>query len=124
MPTSRTANRSVRLALLAGAVGLSLAAVPAIAQDYGQYDAAYQTDDSNIQVEAPRFHSDGARLNGPAEKLSLSSSVRYDDLNLAYPVYESSGTNCYKTALQNGELRAEAAIRAARDRGYQRYYRD
>jgi UrcA family protein len=37
----------------------------------------------------------------------------------AYPVQQAFGTNCYKTALQNAELRANAAIRDARDRRYQ-----
>jgi hypothetical protein len=37
----------------------------------------------------------------------------------AYPLKQAVGTNCYKTALQNGELRANAAIRDARDRRYE-----
>jgi hypothetical protein len=43
----------------------------------------------------------------------------------AYPFYQQFGTNCYKTALENGEIRANAAIRNARDRAYYAsYYRD
>jgi hypothetical protein len=34
-------------------------------------------------------------------------------------VQQAFGTNCYKTALQDGELRANAAIRDARDRHYE-----
>lgn len=134
-------------ALLAGAFGLVLAVSTAAAQDYGRTAAtAYQNDES-VQVTAPRFRTspDGQRLNGPLEKVSLTTHVRYDDLNLrtgrgahalrmrvrdaaqdtctriaeAYPVQQAFGTNCYKTALENGELRADAAIRDARERRYE-----
>ena len=129
-------------ALLAGVFGLALAASQASAQDYGR-----GADSEDIQVTAPRFHTDadGQRLNGPLEKVSLTTHVRYDDLDLrsrrgarelkmrvrdaaqdtctriaeAYPVYQAFGTSCYKTALENGELRANAAIRDARDRRYE-----
>ncbi|MBS0273538.1 MAG: UrcA family protein [Proteobacteria bacterium] len=130
-----------RAAILAGAAALAFAASAASAQDYGN------NGEESIQVIAPRFntHADGQRLNGPLEKISLSTNVPYDDLNLrtwrgahalklrvrdaaqttctrlaeAYPVYQQTGTNCYKTALQNGELRANSAIRDARDRRYE-----
>lgn len=122
-------------ALLAGC--MALAASSAIAQDYqGSED---------VQVIAPRFTVEGTHLNGPLEKVSLSTRVRYDDLNLrtwrgarelkmrvrdaaqdtctriaeAYPVQQAFGTSCYKTALENGELRANAAIRDARERRYE-----
>jgi UrcA family protein len=137
---------SSRAAILAAAVGLMFGVSSANAQDYGYDNGAYANDE-NIQVIAPRFntHADGQRLNGPLEKISLSTNVPYDDLNLrtwrgarelklrvrdaaqttcarlaeAYPVQQAFGTNCYKTALQNAELRANAAIRDARDRRYQ-----
>lgn len=133
---------SSRALILAGAAALAFAASAANAQDYGSYN-----DEDNIQVIAPRFdtNADGQRLNGPLEKISLSTNVPYDDLNLrtwrgahalklrvrdaaqstcarlaeAYPVYQQTGTNCYKTALRNGELRANSAIRDARDRRYE-----
>ena len=136
---------SSRAAILAGAVGLALAASSANAQD--RYDNGAYANDESIQVIAPRFDTtaDGQRLNGPLEKISLSTNVPYDDLNLrtwrgahelklrvrdaaqttcarlaeAYPVQEAFGTNCYKTALQNGELRANSVIRDARDRRYE-----
>jgi UrcA family protein len=141
---------AVRSALLASAFGIALAASPAIAQDGRYRDAAYQPSSSEeIQVIAPRYRAseDGQRLNGPIEKVSLSATVRYDDLNLrsrsgrrallmrvrdtaqdvcmqlgqAYPVYEQNGTSCYKTALQNATLRANAAIYDAR---HPQLYRD
>jgi UrcA family protein len=136
---------SSRAAIIAGAIGLALAASSANAQD--RYANGAYSSDEDIQVIAPRFttNADGQRLNGPLEKISLSTNVPYDDLNLrtrggarelkmrvrdaaqttcarvaeAYPVQQAFGTNCYKTALQNGELRANAAIRDARDRRYQ-----
>jgi UrcA family protein len=134
-------------AVLAGAFGLALAASQANAQDYRGYDDGTYQDSVDVQVTAPRFHAspDGQRLNGPLEKVSLSTRVRYDDLDLrswrgarelklrvrdaaqdtcmriaeAYPVQQAFGTSCYKTALENGELRANAAIRDARDRRYE-----
>ncbi|HEY7976827.1 MAG TPA: UrcA family protein [Rhizomicrobium sp.] len=133
---------SSRVAILAGAAALAFAASAASAQDYGAYN-----DGESVQVIAPRFdtNADGQRLNGPLEKISLSTNVPYGDLNLrtwrgahalklrvrdaaqstcarlaeAYPVQQAFGTNCYKTALQNGELRANSAIRDARDRRYE-----
>jgi len=133
-----------KTALLAGALSVAFVSAAA-AQDDGYYD------DSDIQVTAPRFNLETTRANGPLEKVSLSTHVRYDDLDLrswrgamelkarvrdaaqdtcmrvgeAFPVYQQFGTNCYKTALENGEIRANAAIRAARDRAYHAsYYRE
>ena len=142
MMTSR--QLAVRAALLAGGFGMALAASSANAQDYGRIDNGYQ-DNGDVQIVAPHFKVTTNRANGPLEKVSLTTRVRYDDLNLrswrgarelrmrvrdaaqdtcmriaeAYPVYQQPGTNCYKTALQNGELRANAAIRDARDRPYE-----
>jgi UrcA family protein len=120
------------LALLAGALGLALAASSAQAQDSQE----------QIQVTAPHYHSsDSQRLNGPLEKISLSAKVRYDDLNLRtrsgarelrlrvrdeaqdvcmqlgenYPVREAPGTSCYKDALDDAMMRADAAIRESRE---------
>jgi UrcA family protein len=135
--------------LLATALGLALAS-PAAAQDRGRYsNAAYQADDmGEVQVTAPRFKSDSQRLNGPLEKVSLSVPISSDDLNLrswrgarelkarvrdaaqdvcthlgeAYPVYQANGTSCYKTALENGIVRADAAISYARSERHRRYY--
>jgi UrcA family protein len=127
-------------------IGMALA-VPAVAQD--RYtEAAYQQDaPESVEVIAPRFHegADGQRLGGPLEKVSLSTSVRYDDLDLstregarelrfrvreaartvcgqladAYPVYQLNGTSCFKTAVENGLVRANSSIADARSQ-----YRD
>src|SRR5690242_17060413 len=122
----------LRTALILGALGF--AAAPALAQDY--------SDDSNLTVTAPRFHVEGNRMRSVPERVSLSTNVRYDDLDLrsyrgahtlrgrvreaaqsvcaqlaeAYPFYQLNGTSCYKSALENGMVRADAAIRDARDR--------
>lgn len=135
-----TVSKSLlRTALVAGALGF--AAMPALAQDDG-----YSGNES-VTVTAPRFHVEGNRMRPVPEKVSLSTQVRYDDLDLrsrrgahslrlrvrdaaqdvcgqladAYPFYQLNGTSCYKTALQDGMVRADAAIRDARDR---RYYDD
>ncbi len=133
---------SLRLALLAGAFGV--VAASASAQGYGPYDprtpySAGPTE--SVEVIAPRFRADSTPLNGPLEKISLSSAVRYDDLDLttregaralrrrvyreavevcdriaeAYPVYEmTSATPCYKSAISNAMVKADGAITDAR----------
>ncbi len=129
-------SRSACLTLLLGVL-----ASPALAQEspYGDYPAGPP---ESVQVTAPHFRPDSNnRLNGPLEPVSLTSSVRYDDLNLltrrgvrtlrwrvrseaarvcatladAYPIYEMTGTSCYRTALEGGLLRADAAVRYVRD---------
>ena len=142
MMTSR--QLAVRAALLVGGFGMALAASSANAQDYGRIDNGYQ-DNGDVQIVAPHFKVTTNRANGPLENVSLTTHVRYDDLNLrtwrgahalklrvrdaaqdtcmriaeAYPFQQAFGTSCYKTALENGELRANAAIRGARDRSYE-----
>ena len=104
-------NTKFRFALLAGAV--ALLTVPALAQD------------EDVQVNGPRYRVEhnGSHLTTPPEKVSLSSAVAYDDLNLRsragaralharvreraaevcaqladyYPVHQLPGTNCYKS---------------------------
>jgi len=135
--------RSVlRVALLAGACGLAASA--ASAQPYDPY--ADRTPYSGgptetVTVIGPHFHADSTPLNGPLEKVSLSSSVRYDDLDIAtrrgarelrrrvyreaeevcdrladvYPVYEmTSSTPCFKSAVDDAMVKADAAIADAR----------
>mgnify|MGYP001552441322 CR=1 FL=1 len=135
-------SSALKLALLAGAVALM--ATPAAAQDYG-YGPPGPSE--AVTVVAPPLNSESTRLNGPLEKVSLSSTVPYSDLDLRtrsgarelrmrvrdtardvcdqladiYPVYQAQGTSCYKTALENATLRANAAIRDAR---YYRSYND
>jgi len=97
----------------------------------------------SVIVTAPRYDVGGSgRVNTIPEKVSLSKVVRYDDLDLrssrdatilygrvreavrdvcwqlkgAFPLRQLPGTSCYKTALQNGLIRADAAIRDARQR--------
>ena len=125
----------LRIALFASAIGLAFSAATPV----------YAQDDESITVNAPRFHnSEGTRLNGPLERVSLSSSVRYGDLNLrtrsgarelklrvrdeaqnvctriaeAYPVREATGSSCYKAVLNDGLIHADAAILDARDTRY------
>jgi UrcA family protein len=128
-------SSAIRIALLASAFGAGLAVSSADAQDNGYPD-------ESVTVASPHFRSnaDGARLNGPLERVSLSSLVRTDDLDLrsgrgarelrlrvrdaaqgvctqladAYPLRQMNGTSCYKDALQNGMLRANEAITNAR----------
>lgn len=121
------------------------AAGGARAQDYGpQYGPppGYANGPSEqVEVIAPRFREDSQqKLNGPLEKLSLSTAVSYSDLDLrtrdgarelrrrvyeaardvcaeladAYPVYQLNGTHCFKEAYDNSMVRANAAITSAR----------
>jgi UrcA family protein len=120
-----------RLALLAGA--FVAASLPAMAQDYDGPES--------VTVTAPRFHADDTKVGGPLERVSLSGTVRYDDLNLqsyegarelrfrvreeaqaicrnlaeAYPYYKMNGTTCYKDALDNALVKADEAIQQSRD---------
>jgi UrcA family protein len=122
-------SSKVRLALVSGAFVFAAS-------------AAYAQDGSDsVTVTAPHFRADSTRVGGPLERVSLSGTVRYDDLNLqtregarelrwrvqeqaqaicrnlaeAYQVYQMNGTSCYRDALNNALVRADEAIEAARD---------
>jgi UrcA family protein len=121
--------------LLAGAFGLAFAASSAMAQDNG-YSGMEE-----VPVYAPHYsYQPGAPLNVLPEKISLSSAVRYDDLDLRswqgarelrrrirreavavcvqladdYPVYTIPGPSCYKGALDDAMVRADHIIADAR----------
>lgn len=149
MPILSSRKLSLTMSLLAGATALTLSALPVLAQDdYDQDDTAYTNDSGEIEVYAPRYNSERTPLNAPIQKVSLSTTVHYDDLNLAdrrdarelkvrveaaaqdvceqladaYPVKQAPGTSCYKTALNDGLVKANRAIDHARV--YARYSRN
>jgi UrcA family protein len=131
--------------LMASALGAALAVgvcgfkVPsASAQDYGP---AYESGPpESVIVTAPRIHIDSHKLNGPLERVSMSTAVRYDDLDLgtwdgehelrrrirdeahnicdrladAYPFYQLQGEHCFRTAVNNAMAQANVAIYDAR----------
>lgn len=129
-------NGLLKTGLLVAVTTISAAGI-ARAQGYGApgYGAREE-----LEVIAPRFREEGSRLSGAPEKVSLSTRVRYDDLDLrtwrgawalrrrvraaawnacatladAYPFYTANGTSCYKSALENALLRADEAIDEAR----------
>lgn len=133
------------------ATGLLLASIPAGAQDYAT-DGPYAGPPEEVIVTAPRAHfreeGSGLRsLNFPPEKVSLSRSVRFDDLDLAtwdgagelhrrvqhaarevcgelreaYPFHAlTTAPNCYRQAVEKGLVRADAAIVRAQFGSY--YY--
>ena len=129
---------TLKFASLAGLLGIVFSGNLSQAQQYGP-PAGYGPREE-LQVIAPKFHREGTRLIGLPDKVSLSTQVRYDDLNLlswrgayelrrrvsvaawetctrlaqAYPVYTLSGTSCYKSALESALLRADEAIDDAR----------
>jgi UrcA family protein len=132
------------LFVLAGVVALCGSAA---AQDYG-YGPAPASYEERVPVEAPRIHVEpGARFGDVPEKLSMTSYVRYDDLDLttrdgarelrarvreearavcrglieAYPVHTIQGQSCYKDASDNALVKADEAISEAR---HERYYED
>jgi UrcA family protein len=129
------------------AAGLGVGATAALAQDYGPPPpGAYVAPPEDVIVVAPhvpRFREEGSGprlVNMPPEKISLSTNVRYDDLDLvsgggarelrwrvseaahhvcgelreAYPLRQLQGTRCYRDALENGLIRANEAIATAR----------
>lgn len=147
-------NRSsLTIALMAAGAALALAAPAARAQDNydQQYGPGYYGPNEDVEVIAPRFHEQSRKLNGPLEKVSLSTRVRYSDLDLAdwrdaqelryrvrsaahdmcaqladaYPVYQLNGTSCIRDAVRDGLVRADRAIKEARfnAREYGRYER-
>jgi UrcA family protein len=131
-----------RLVLLAG--GFALAASSALAQDYGPGGP------ESIIVTAPRPHrgSENTPLNGPLEKVSMTASVTYADLDLrtfegastlrqrvrdearnicgnleaVYPVRQAPGTSCYRSAVETGLVQADEAISNARRNYYRNTY--
>jgi UrcA family protein len=147
MPHLSLAN-STRTLLLAGAAALALSAAPALAQDSPYDNDSYAGPPEEVIVTAPHFRSETAPLNAPLEKVSLSTHVAYSDLDLAsrsgarelrlrvreaardvcgqladaYPVYQLNGTSCFKTAVENGLVRANAAITTARQNARDDYY--
>ena len=141
-------KKPTRLLLsLAGAAGLTLAAMPVLAQDYGRDNETTISNDESVQVYGPRMHVERGPLNGPVEKVSASIIVHYADLDLrsrggarelrirvrdaaqevcaqladAYPFYAASGTSCYKTALNDAMVRADEAIDSARQYHHEYY---
>jgi UrcA family protein len=75
----------IRVALLAGAIGLAFTAV-ASAQDYDRYgnQVAYHNPSApdEITVYAPRHLPDRSSIGAPIVNVAMSQAVRYDDLNL------------------------------------------
>ena len=131
---------NIRLALLAG--GFALAVSPAMAQQFGGPES--------VIVTAPRPYmgSENTYLNGPLEKVSMTGTVTYADLDLRtfdgarelrhrvrdtarnicgnlaqfYEVRQAPGTSCYRTAVENGMIQANEAISNARHFYYAGYY--
>ena len=131
-----------KLAILTGVLSVVVAASAAHAQDSDRERAMGYGNPSTetIEVYGPRLRVERSPMNGPVKKISFSRLVRFDDLDLrtpsgarelrlrvrdtahdicaqlaaAYPIPEASGTSCYRTALQDAELRADAAISDAR----------
>lgn len=140
------------LALLtATAMGALLTASAVHAQDYTADDqAAYQTGPGEeVIVTAPRYHPHyPSDLSGHIQdKTTLSTNVRYDDLDLTtrggahelrarvrdaaadvcgeladrYPYKMADGKSCYRDAVGGGLNRANEAIHEARYYGYDGY---
>ena len=126
----------LKLGAIAGAAIFIASA--AGAQDFDRGRDTTET----IRVYAPRhFTVERRPMNGPVQKISLSRSVRYDDLDLRTRtgarelrmrvsaaaadvcsqladisrVYEQPGTSCFTDAKQDALVRADAAIRDARN---------
>lgn len=131
----------------ATALGTLLATSPAFAQeDYGAMSYR-EAPGEEVIVTAPRYHPHyPADVSGHfPEATTLSTNVRYDDLDLTtrhgarelrmrvrdaaaevcgalaqrYPVKMSDGKSCYRNAAGGGLNRASQAIREARyEAGY------
>jgi UrcA family protein len=132
--------------LLAGAVGLLLAA-PAAAQEYGYRQASYESSPESVTVYAPRFRAESSRPLDAPDRIQLSQKIEMDDLDLrtrrgarelrhrvretaqavceqlyaAYPHPELPGTRCYSDTVHTAMLRADHAIQNARYDARHRY---
>lgn len=131
-----------KIALLAGALGLSLIPLPSSAQPYGSYYGPPRGGEEVI-IQAPRYHGPArSAIGAPIEDVSLSRPVRFDDLDLRtswgahalhnrisytartlcrrldfeYPISTSDSPDCYRTAMAYAMEQADDAI--ARARGY------
>src|ERR1700761_7364812 len=80
MLTSSTLKSPLRMALLAGVIGLGFTTA-ASAQDYGRpvYSA---NGPEEITITAPHRHTERSEIGAPIEDVALSRPVRYDDLDL------------------------------------------
>ena len=126
------------------------AASAANAQGYYGPPASGPTE--QLEVIAPRVYrqpnEEWRPLNAPPAEMSLSTVVHFEDLDLrsragarelrhrifaaarnvcgqlddAYPVYPLTGTHCFRTAYENGIVRAKSAITAARVAWRQSYW--
>lgn len=139
MPTPVRLMLSV--VLLSGAFGLSASLADAQAVDPDGTANTAGSHPETVQITTPRMTVERTRLNAPLGRVWLSGEVRYDDLNLrtdqgvdqlrqrvrdeakdvcthiteAYPVRKASGTSCYKSAVDDGLVRANAAVRYTQD---------
>jgi UrcA family protein len=127
---------NLKHAAIAGAA--VFAASAALAQDYDRDRDTTET----IRVYAPRhFTVERRPMNGPVQKISLSREVRFDDLDLRTRsgarelrmrvraaaadvcskladisrIPQQPGTSCFTDAKQDALVRADAAIRDARN---------
>jgi UrcA family protein len=132
------------LTVATGVLGALLALSPVMASDIDRDVTSQSAATEKIEVYAPHVRVDRSPLNGPVHKISMSRAVRYDDLNLrtargahelrlrirdvardicsqleeTYPVPEAPYTSCYRTAVNDAMLRADGAIRDAREYSY------
>jgi UrcA family protein len=138
--------KPIHCGLLAAAAGLLLGAGSAAAQGYGGYGpTAYSGPPEEVIVIAPRerrIQEQGGSLDFPPNKVSLSTRVRYDDLDLlswdgaqtlrmrvreaarhvcrhlaeAYPFQRlSTSPGCYRETVESGMVHADEAINIARE---------
>jgi UrcA family protein len=125
----------LRMALLAGTVGLTFSAA-ASAQDYSGNPAVARDTTEEFVITAPRHHNYRSAIGAPIEDVSLSETVRYDDLDLrtdwgihklherisakaqelcrrldvTHPIAVSDSPPCYRTAMDEASQLAIAAI--------------
>lgn len=137
-------RHTLKAALLAGAFGACIAALPAAAQDDGGYDApgAYSSTEEVI-IQAPRYRGpQRSTIGAPIEDVGISAPVRFDDLDLTtdwgvhalhtrifvaartlcqrldnrYPITVSDGApSCYRQAVNDAMAQADAAVDRAYD---------
>ncbi len=135
---------AVRIAFAAaGALAAALAASSAFAQDYGRGETvSYRTAaNEEVTITAPPRGPARSSIGAPIRDVALSSTVAYDDLDLRtrggahalrerirhtardlcrqldtrYPITAEGSPPCYRTALADAMVQADAAIDDARN---------
>lgn len=134
-------SNTLKISLLAGAIGACALSLPAAAQPYNEGYYGPPNAEEQVIIQAPRYPGPSRSVLGaPIRTYGVSEAVRYGDLDLRtdwgvhrlreridytagqlcrrlnqrYPISFSSGHDCYHMAVAGAVDQADAAIDRAR----------